>query len=233
MPPLFNQRPLDYVYSNTLGTLDYENLRLQDMQRQLQANLNQAPRRITRQSNHDQLADETKGPTQQRKTGADDPSSRKRKSDVISGSSSSLSPTSGIASPIIEQKGPDIPLTRSSPSPSSSSLDSHQPPAALSTIQFQTFGPDPLTFDDPTVYHIREVTEDMTEEEKKEIYCVAQFPHNDLSHLIAGTPPDKDFSNAKPPNQVNANTFAAHVEPYFRNFTEEDLAFLKERVRSV
>lgn len=70
----------------------------------------------------------------------------------------------------------------------------------------------------------------MTEEEKKEIYCVAQFPHDDLSHLIAGTPPDKDFSNAKPTNQVNANTFAAYIEPYLRPLTEEDMAFLKERV---
>lgn len=70
----------------------------------------------------------------------------------------------------------------------------------------------------------------MTEEEKKEIYCVSQYPHDDLSNLIAGTPPDKDFSNAKPSNQVNANTFAAHVEPFLRPLTEEDMAFLKERV---
>ena len=70
----------------------------------------------------------------------------------------------------------------------------------------------------------------MTDEEKKEIFCVAQFPKDDLSGLIAGTPPDKDFSNAKPANQVNANTFAAYIEPYLRPLTEEDMAFLKERV---
>ena len=70
----------------------------------------------------------------------------------------------------------------------------------------------------------------MTEEEKKEIFCVAQFPKDDLANLIAGTPPDKDFSNAKPANQVNANTFAAYIEPYLRALTEEDMAFLKERV---
>ena len=70
----------------------------------------------------------------------------------------------------------------------------------------------------------------MTDEEKKEIYCVAQFPHDDLSNLIAGTVPDKDFSNAKPANQVNANTFAAYIEPFCRPLTEEDTAFLKERV---
>lgn len=123
-------------------------------------------------------------------------------------------------------------ITKSgSQSPSSSSLDSRQPPPAPSIAQYQTFGPDPLTFDDPTVYHIRKVTDDMTDEEKKEIYGVAQFPHDDLSHLIAGTPPDKDFSNAKPTNQVNANTFATYIEPYLRPLTEEDMAFLKERVR--
>ena len=70
----------------------------------------------------------------------------------------------------------------------------------------------------------------MTDEEKKEIYGVSSFPHDDLSDLIAGVPPDKDFSNAKPSNQVNANTFAAYLEPYLRPLTEEDMAFLKERV---
>ena len=97
--------------------------------------------------------------------------------------------------------------------------------------QYQTFGPDPSTFDDPTIYHIRAVKPGMTEQEIKEIYSVAGYPHDDLHDLIPGTPPDKDFSNAKPTNQVAANTFATYIEPYFRAFTEEDLAFLRERVR--
>lgn len=70
----------------------------------------------------------------------------------------------------------------------------------------------------------------MTDEEKNEIYGVTSFPQNDLSHLSAGTPPDKDFSTAKPTNQVNANTFAAHLEPYFKQINEEEMAFLRERV---
>lgn len=157
---------------------------------------------------------------------------KQRKLDAMSGSSSSLSPASRGQSPR-EVAAPmeEIIAKSASPSPSSSSLESRQPPPAPSIIQYPTFGPDPLTFDDPTVYHIREVTDDMTDEEKKEIYCVSQFPHDDLSHLIAGTPPDKDFSNAKPTNQVNANTFATYIEPYLRPLTEEDMAFLKERVR--
>jgi transcriptional adapter 3 len=96
---------------------------------------------------------------------------------------------------------------------------------------YQVFGPDPLTSDDPTLYHIRDVTDDMTDEEKKEIYCVTSFPKDDLSHLMAGTPPDKDFSNAKPTNQVTANAFATYLEPYVRPLTEEDINFLREKVR--
>lgn len=95
--------------------------------------------------------------------------------------------------------------------------------------QFQTFGPDPSKFDDPTVYHIRDLTPDMTEQEKKQILCVSEYPASDLVDLTCGTPPDKDFSNAKPANQVNAGVFANYVEPYVKPLTEEDIAFLKER----
>jgi hypothetical protein len=70
----------------------------------------------------------------------------------------------------------------------------------------------------------------MTDDEKREIYCVADFPKSDLGHMMAGVPLDKDFSNAKPTNQVSANTFATHIEPYVRPLTEEDIAFLKEKV---
>lgn len=91
------------------------------------------------------------------------------------------------------------------------------------------FFPDPLA-PDPIVYHIRDVTPDMSEAQKKEIYSVTAYPTRDLSDQIAGTPPDKDFSNAKPTNQVAANTFLTYVEPYVRPLTEEDIAFLRERV---
>lgn len=69
----------------------------------------------------------------------------------------------------------------------------------------------------------------MPEEDIKEIYSVAEYPPSDLHHLTPGTPPDKDFSNAKPASQVNASVFANYVEPYIRPLTEEDTAFLKER----
>jgi transcriptional adapter 3 len=109
----------------------------------------------------------------------------------------------------------------------SSSDDGRPPPPARP--QANTFGDDPSTFPDPTVYEILPVKPGMTEEEIKEIYSVAGYPKSDLSDLIAGDPPDKDFSNAKPSNQINFSTFSTYIEPYFRPFTEEDLAFLRER----
>lgn len=153
----------------------------------------------------------------------------KRKLDAISSSSlsSTSQPPSPTAGPLLEEtKSPIKPRDSSE-----SSVDSHQPPPAASIAQYQTFGPDPTTFDDPTIYHIRHITDDMTDEEKAEIFSVAKFPHSDLSHLIAGTIPDRDFSNAKPSNQVNANTFQAYIEPYLKPLAEDDMAFLKERVR--
>ena len=94
----------------------------------------------------------------------------------------------------------------------------------------QTFGEDPSTFDDPTIYHIREVSDDMTEEEKKDILNVAEHPHSDLHDLTPGTPPDRDFSNAKADHRVTQNQFSQYLEPYVRPLMQEDLTFLEERV---
>ncbi|KAM7206696.1 histone acetyltransferase subunit 3-like protein [Rhypophila sp. PSN 637] len=109
----------------------------------------------------------------------------------------------------------------------SSSDDGRPPPPARP--QANTFGDDPSIFPDPTVYEILPVQPGMTEEEIKQIYSVARYPKSDLADLIAGDPPDKDFSNAKPNNQINFSTFSTYIEPYFRPFSEEDLAFLRER----
>ena len=155
----------------------------------------------------------------------------KRKLDAVSGrSSSSLSEASPLASPSTAPPA-ERDSNRATPSSSTSSDDAHQPPPAASLTQYRTFGPNPLTFDDPTIYEIREVTDDMTDEEKKEIYCVASFPHDDLKDLIAGTPPNKDFSNAvKPNNQVQYNTFTSYLDNFLRPLKEEDIGFLNERV---
>lgn len=219
---------MNYIYASTPGSLDRENEELELLKRKIEAS--QASDAHKEAQRNEDNADDVKGSVQSRKASIEASSPRKRKLEATSGSSSSLSPTSGLPSPTIDHKAHIVPSARSSPTPSSSSLDSHQPPPAPTITQYQTFGLDPLTFNDPTIYHIREVTDNTTEEEKKEIYCVSQFPHDDLSNLIAGTPPDSDFSNAKPTNQVNANTFAAYIEPYLRPLTEEDMAFLKERV---
>ncbi|KAJ5037208.1 uncharacterized protein L3040_007387 [Drepanopeziza brunnea f. sp. 'multigermtubi'] len=110
-----------------------------------------------------------------------------------------------------------------------SSSDEHQPLPAPAYPAEQTFGPDPFSFPDPTVYEILPAWEGMTTDEKKELYSVAKFPSRTLEEYIPASPPDKDFSNAKPTNQVQANTFATHIEPFFRPLTEEDLTFLRER----
>lgn len=151
------------------------------------------------------------------------PNSKKAKN-VVS-STSSLSP-----SPSPAATGPGDQLSTADSPNSTDSSDSQQPEPTPPIPQYQVFGPNPLAFDDPTIYHIRDVTPGMTDDEKREIYSVAQFPKSDLSHMMTGTPPDKDFSNAKPTNQVSANTFATYIEPYVRPLTEEDIAFLKERV---
>ncbi|KAF1954494.1 hypothetical protein CC80DRAFT_475680 [Byssothecium circinans] len=143
--------------------------------------------------------------------------------DLHKDNSSTISSPMSQAPPSAAGTGP-----ADAPSPSNSDA-SHQPPPAPKVLQYQIFGPDPSKFPDPTIYHIRDVEPGMSEEEIKEIYSVAVYPHDDLKHKTPGTPPDKDFSNAKPPTQTNASVFANYVEPYIRPLTEEDVAFLKER----
>ena len=156
------------------------------------------------------------------------PASKRSKNAASDGTSSSLSPPS-LTSPKPAPTISEGPAPVGSPM-SDGTAESHQPEPAPTVPQVQVFGPNPLKFDDPTIYHIREVAPGMTDEEKKDIYGVARFPSSDLSHLMAGIPPDKDFSNAKPTNQVSANTFLAYIEPFVRPLTEEDMAFLKEKV---
>ncbi|GLI82018.1 transcriptional regulator [Penicillium ochrochloron] len=158
--------------------------------------------------------------------GAASPVSKHAKNAGSDGSSS-LSPPS-MLSPNGAATGADGAAAPGSPD-SESSEDSHQPEPQPAVPQIQVFGDNPLKFDDPTVYHIRDITPDMGDDEKKEIYSVASFPKSDLAHMMAGVPPDKDFSNAKPSNQVSANTFQTWIEPYVRALTEEDIAWLKER----
>ncbi|GAP84242.2 putative histone acetyltransferase subunit 3 [Rosellinia necatrix] len=109
------------------------------------------------------------------------------------------------------------------------SSDDEFAPPVREAPQFQTFGEDPSTFPDPTVYEILDPEPSMSVDELKRLYSVAIFPATDLADQIAGEPPDKDFSNAKPTNQISFSTFSTYIEPYFRPFAEEDLTFLRER----
>ena len=130
-------------------------------------------------------------------------------------------------SPVVAPGTAVIELTAAPQSPSDS--EASRVPAPAQKLYERVFGQDPTRFADATVYDIRPLREGMTDEEEREALCVAHWPESDLSHLTAGDPPDQDFSNAKPPNQVNFTTFQTYVEPYIRPFTEEDVAFLKER----
>ncbi|KAE9970891.1 hypothetical protein EG328_005990 [Venturia inaequalis] len=143
--------------------------------------------------------------------------------------------SSSISSPVSQPpRSPTLgaqeqPAKNNAASPDSDAEDPHQPAPAPAVPQFQIFGEDPSEYPDPTVYEILDITPDMDEEQKKEILCVAGYPESDLHDLTAGTPPDKDFSNAKPTNQVGFVTFQNYVEPFIRPLTEEERAFLGER----
>ncbi|KAI8629738.1 histone acetyltransferases subunit 3-domain-containing protein [Xylariaceae sp. FL1651] len=141
--------------------------------------------------------------------------------------SSSLSPVAH-ATPSAMEVDEKMKLDKNEEEEEESSEDEGAPPRREAP-QFQTFGEDPSTFPDPTVYEIVEAKPGMSIDELKELYSVAVFPKTDLADQIAGDPPDKDFSNAKPTNQISFSTFSTYVEPYFRPFAEEDLTFLRER----
>lgn len=141
--------------------------------------------------------------------------------------SSSLSPIAGGASPNAMETD-EKPKKEEEEEEEESSEDEGAPPRR-ELPQAQTFGDDPSTFPDPTVYEILPTYDGMPDEERKKIYSVAVYPKSDLADLIAGDPPDKDFSNTKPSSQINFSTFSTYIDPYFRPFSEEDLAFLRER----
>ncbi|KAI1079071.1 histone acetyltransferase subunit 3 [Whalleya microplaca] len=153
-------------------------------------------------------------------------SSKSRKPSRDDSASSSLSP---VAPPTPGAMEVDEKAKLDNKAEDESSSEDEDAPPRREAPQHQTFGEDPSTFPDPTVYEILDAKPGMSVDELKEIYSVAVFPKTDLADQIAGDPPDKDFSSAKPSNQISFSTFSSHVEPYFRPFTEEDLAFLRER----
>ncbi|KAI5864902.1 histone acetyltransferases subunit 3-domain-containing protein [Durotheca rogersii] len=164
---------------------------------------------------HTERSSPLRDPTKPRKVSRDN--------DSASSSLSPVAPATPSAMEVDEKAKAD-----NKPDEISESEDEGAPPRREAP-QYQTFGEDPSTFPDPTVYEIRPVKPGMTQEELSELYSVAVFPKTDLADLIAGDPPDKDFSSAKPSNQISFSTFSSYIEPYFRPFTEEDMAFLRER----
>lgn len=71
--------------------------------------------------------------------------------------------------------------------------------------------------------------EETGEEFLKKKYGVSSYPKNDLKSKLPGSIPDIDFSKNKPANQVQFATFQSFIENFYRNFTEEDIKFLKNK----
>lgn len=67
------------------------------------------------------------------------------------------------------------------------------------------------------------------EEYLKKKYGVASYPQTDLQDKLPGKIPDVDFSKTKPTNQVLFNTFQTFFENFYRQFTEDDIKFLKTK----
>lgn len=63
----------------------------------------------------------------------------------------------------------------------------------------------------------------------KKKYNVASYPTTDLKELLPGELPDADFSMPKPTNQIQYNTFINFVDNFFRDSTDDDIKFLKEK----
>lgn len=139
--------------------------------------------------------------------------------------SSSLSPPAGPATP---DAGNSVSNTAIVDDDDDSS-DERQPAPAPSIPQVAYFGSDPTSFDDPVDYELRKVEPWMTPDEIRKVCSVADYPKKDLADLGPGTPPDKDYSNAKPTNQVQASTFQTAIEPYLQPLHEGDLAWLRAR----
>lgn len=59
--------------------------------------------------------------------------------------------------------------------------------------------------------------------------AVADFPDDDLKSYLPGELPTKDLSVNRPSNQIAFSSFQNYVEPFFRDYTEDDLTFLRQK----
>lgn len=63
----------------------------------------------------------------------------------------------------------------------------------------------------------------------KKKYGVSSYPLNNLKDLLPGQIPDMDFSKPKPTSQIQYSTFLTSIEPFFREFTDDDIKFLQNK----
>lgn len=141
-----------------------------------------------------------------------------------------LSPATSSLSDVADSPDEKVAEVKKSPAPTDVSMSEDEEATVVQkpAIPQQGFFPDPMA-PDPTIYEIEDVVSGMSDADRKRIYSVTAYPTKDLSDQIAGQPPDADFSNAKPTNQIAATTFLTYAEPFLRPLTEEDVAFLRER----
>ncbi|VEU21743.1 DEKNAAC102732 [Brettanomyces naardenensis] len=74
----------------------------------------------------------------------------------------------------------------------------------------------------------RETSENEKEYLKKKL-AVSDYPDSDLKDYLPGEIPTKDLSVNRPSNQVAFSSFQNYVEPFFREFTEEDVNLLRQK----
>ncbi|SCU89543.1 LAME_0E04148g1_1 [Lachancea meyersii CBS 8951] len=63
----------------------------------------------------------------------------------------------------------------------------------------------------------------------KKKYGVSSYPTSDLKDLLPGVIPDMDFSRPKPANQIQFTTFLTSVDNFFRDLSEDDIKFLRNK----
>ncbi|GMM46371.1 histone acetyltransferase [Pichia kluyveri] len=57
---------------------------------------------------------------------------------------------------------------------------------------------------------------------------VSMSPENNLTEFLPGKIPLIDLSVPKPTQQISWNTFNSYIEPYFKDFNEDDIKFLQK-----
>lgn len=140
-------------------------------------------------------------------------------------------PRRSISRPESKRFSVPLPLReRSSASPAPWPVVHHKQRQSTHVPPPKFFGNNPLAYPDATEYEIRRVPEEVSVEEKKKSYNVAEFPKSDLSEYLPAPLPNKDLSRPRPQNQAGFKVLLGHIDPYVRKIDDSNLAFLTDKV---